>query len=447
MSFIDKVIWSEGLFLQPQHFQQQDRYFESLILQQPGVIRLHHWGITELKIDENLLAIGKFAITICRGILPDGTPFDIPTRDKAPPPIELPEGLVNQVLYLALPVRRAGTAETGISENEKTNASWRYITETTQVSDNNASADATTSLSIGKLNLRLVLEKEDRQGLSCLGLARILELHPDRKIIFDNQYLPTCLTIQALSALSSVAQEIHGLLHYRGNMLLQRLTEAGTGGVTEIADFMLLQLINRYEPLFIHLNQLSNLHPEEFYRLLLPLVGELATFTSSQRRPINFPPYQHNNLAETFQPLILELRRALSMLLEENAIALKIELQQAGLWISPLLDKTLLTKAYFVLAIHADMPLENLRNLFPGQTKIAPVEEIRNLVSRSLPGIELNPLPVAPRQIPYHANFIYFTLQRNPAVWQKLEKSAALAFHIGGQFPGLRLELWAIKEK
>ena len=31
MSAYNKVVWSEGLFLQPQHFQQQDRYFERYV--------------------------------------------------------------------------------------------------------------------------------------------------------------------------------------------------------------------------------------------------------------------------------------------------------------------------------------------------------------------------------------------------------------------------------
>ena len=31
MSWHNKVVWSEGLFLRPQHFQQQDRYIEHLV--------------------------------------------------------------------------------------------------------------------------------------------------------------------------------------------------------------------------------------------------------------------------------------------------------------------------------------------------------------------------------------------------------------------------------
>jgi type VI secretion system protein ImpJ len=63
-----------------------------------------------------------------------------------------------------------------------------------------------------------------------------------------------------------------------------------------------------------------------------------------------------------------------------------------------------------------------------------------------LPGIQLRPLPVAPRQIPFHAGFAYFELDRNSELWEPLGTSGAFAMHIGGEFPDLQLEFWAIKE-
>jgi type VI secretion system protein ImpJ len=444
MAYTDKVIWSEGMFLQPHHLQQQDRYLESLIIQRPGAVEPHHWGIADLKIDEHMLSLGKFAIKSCRGILPDGTAFDIPSRDNAPLPIDVPTGIIDTEVFLALPLKRAGVAEAGVKQNGQFN--WRYHIETIEINDNNAFSEAIAPIQIGKLALGLKLASDDKQGLSCLGIARILEARTDHKIILDDNYLAPCIDVHAISQFTNLIQEIHGLLHYRGNMLVQRLTDAGSGGVAEIADFMLLQVINRYEPLFAHLSSLRDIHPERLYQLLLQLMGDLATFINKQRRPISPPIYLHNDLQSSFTPVVNELRRALSMVFEESAVAIKVEQQQLGTWTAALLDKTLLNKAHFILAIHASMPLETLRNLFPAQTKIAPVEEIRNLVNRALPGIELRQLPVAPRQIPYHSNFIYFALNKEHALWQQLEQSAALAFHIGGEFPKLQLELWAVKE-
>jgi len=80
------------------------------------------------------------------------------------------------------------------------------------------------------------------------------------------------------------------------------------------------------------------------------------------------------------------------------------------------------------------------------QVKVGPVEKIREMVNLSLPGISLRPLPVAPRQIPYHAGFTYFELDRASEFWKVMPTSGGFAFHVGGEFPGLELEFWAIKE-
>ena len=92
------------------------------------------------------------------------------------------------------------------------------------------------------------------------------------------------------------------------------------------------------------------------------------------------------------------------------------------------------------------MNYETLRTRFPSQVKIGPVENIQEFVKLALPGISLRALPVAPRQIPFHAGFAYFELDRTSEFWQKLSNSGAFAMHIGGEFPGLELEFWAIRE-
>ena len=59
MSEKNKVVWSEGLFLRPQHLQQQERYFERYVEGRAGSLLRHGWGFLELEIDRDLLAIGE----------------------------------------------------------------------------------------------------------------------------------------------------------------------------------------------------------------------------------------------------------------------------------------------------------------------------------------------------------------------------------------------------
>ena len=76
----NKVIWQEGLFALPQHFQQQQRHCEYLLTRRLDALGDFFWGFTELSINTELLAQGKIMIDRAAGCMPDGTVFSIPTR-------------------------------------------------------------------------------------------------------------------------------------------------------------------------------------------------------------------------------------------------------------------------------------------------------------------------------------------------------------------------------
>jgi type VI secretion system protein ImpJ len=190
---------------------------------------------------------------------------------------------------------------------------------------------------------------------------------------------------------------------------------------------------------------LRTLHPERLYAELLALAGDIRTFTSQSRRPAEYPTYNHDDLASCFQPLMADLRHSLSMVLEQNAFQIELLERAYGVRVAVIANQELIKTATFVLAVAADLAGEQVRKQFPSQVKIGPVEKIRDLVNLHLPGVGLRPLPVAPRQIPYHAGNNYFELDTHSEFWRGLERSGGLAIHIAGDFPGLKLEFWAIR--
>jgi type VI secretion system protein ImpJ len=223
------------------------------------------------------------------------------------------------------------------------------------------------------------------------------------------------------------------------------MAQPGRAGVGEIADFLMLQVINRFQPQFAHLQRLPVLHPERLYDLLLALAGELSTFRES-RRPVAYPEYRHDDLAGCYRAVMGDLRQSLSMVLEQTAVPIDLQDRRHGVRVAVIADIELQRNASFVLAVNAQMPGEALRARFPTQVKIGPAERLRDLVQLQLPGIALRALPVAPRQIPFHAGFTYFELEtRGNDLWKQLETSGGLAMHIAGDFPGLALEFWAIR--
>ena len=181
------------------------------------------------------------------------------------------------------------------------------------------------------------------------------------------------------------------------------------------------------------------------FAICLQLAGELSTFTSPGKRPSEFPIYDHEDLAGCFEPLMSELRHALSAVLEQNAIFIELVLKRGGIRKATIEDRQLFDDAYFVLAVKADMPTEEIRNLIPLQAKIGSPNKIIDLIKLQIPGVGMDPLPVAPRQIPFHAGFQYFELDKRGDMWKQLKESGSLALHAGGNFPGIEFELWAIR--
>ena len=143
--------------------------------------------------------------------------------------------------------------------------------------------------------------------------------------------------------------------------------------------------------------------------------------------------------------MIASLRESMSKVMTQNAIAIPLEKRRFGISLAIVPDRSLFGSAVFVLAARADGPAENVRQRFPAQVKVAPAEVIGDLVRQGLPGVPVVPIPVAPRQIPFHAGYAYFELDQSHDLWTQLKDSGGVAIYVSGDFPGLAMELWAIR--
>ena len=440
MTWTNRVVWQEGMFLRAQHFQQQDRWLEMLVRTRAAALRPHSWGVIEMSIDRDLLSTGRFALSSAVGVFEDGTPFAIPGETDHPPPLDLPDSTRNAVVYLAAPIRQPGAVEITMNGSE-----GRYALREFEVYDTHSASPQPAPLLIARLRLRYMLETEERAGYLCIGLARVTEVAADRRATLDERWIPPALVCSAALPLSGLVTEFSGMLNQRGEALAARLTAPGSRGVAEVADFLLLQSVNRWQKLLAHWADAGNIHPEDLYSAFVQMAGELATFTEVTRRPNAYPAYRHDDLQRSFAPVVADLRRSLSAVLEQNAIAIPLQERRHGVRVGSIVDRSILRGASFVLSVQADMPTEQLQRLFPSQVKIGAVEHIRELVNVLLPGIAVRPLPVAPRQIPFYAGASYFELDRNSPHWQQMQASGGFAIFVAGEFPNLRMELWAIR--
>lgn len=443
MGLRNKIVWSEGMFLRPQHFQQENRYVESLVRERTEFMRSYSWGFSKFEIADEMLRLGKIALRSCEGVFPDGTPFSLPEDAAHPVVFEGHGAAVGALVHLCIPATHYGASEYDVAAGS--GGSARYMASELDVADAVAGAQSTSVIRAAKLKISILAATENRANLICMPIARIVDLGGDGSIVLDSAFIPPLLSISGSTGLKALATEIVGLLEHRAHHLAPRVAGARQG-TAEIADFLLLQVINRASSLLKHKLGLPVLHPEDLYAELLCLAGELATFSEASRRAKELPPYQHDDLKSCFRPLVEELRRSLSSVLEQSAVQIALQSRPYGIKVGAVSDSSLFDDAMFVLSAKASVLNETLRTALPALTKIGSIEEIRELINAQLAGVRLSPLSAAPRQLPFYAGAVYFELDRQSPQWRSIASSAGLALHVAGDFPDLQLELWAIRQ-
>ena len=438
-------LWQEGMVIHPQHMQQWDRAWTAHLEKRVEGLAAPGWGIRRLTIDKSLLPMGKVSITSCSAVLPDGSVIDLPGDNDGPLTREIPAGTPELLLKIGLPLNAGDRPLTESAGAQPGSA--RYVPVQRQLRDAWAADRREEALSLGMPSLRLLLEGESEDDLATLPIAR-LKREDSGAVTINPEWMPPTLDCRAHPRYGQMFRELEAILKSRSDMLALRVDPSQAGpDVSSLLDIIMLQTVNRAIQIFASFSAADGLHPEIAYRECLRLAGDLSIFTPT-RRPAVLPPWRHADPTASFHSVIEVISRSLGTLSESAATALPIERRQHGLWLSQVRDRPLLMGArQLVLTARASRPPEELRAGLPPQIKIGPLESVRDLVSLQVPGLALIPLPVAPREIPYQTGTTYFELDRSGDMWRRMNNSVALAIHIGGEWPDLALELWAIRSK
>ncbi len=303
----NKVMWQEGMLMRPHHFQQQQRYNDYLDNQRFRAMNDLSWGFTELTLNNELLAQGKIMIDSASGTLPDGTVFSIPDQDALPDPLH-PQHFPDERsrnIYLALPV--ASDVRNEISDGRRIG---RYRLNYADVRDLHSEEGDARTLTLGQLTPRIMSGAEDMSAYITLPLCRISDRHADGSLTLDDDFIPSCQNIQVSKKLRVYLKEVQGAIGGRASDLANRIGSPAQSGIADVAEFMMLQLLNRNQTRFTHRARRSQLHPEDFYLDLAGLLGELMTFTELSRLPCPLDVYDHHDLTKTFKTLLLNLTRS-----------------------------------------------------------------------------------------------------------------------------------------
>ncbi len=395
MADYSHTAWCEGMFLRPQHFQQSERAIEHEFkglnrFQQP-----YNWGVYQVRINPNSLKEGVVEIEKLEAILPDMTLLELQNVNEVLPPLLVEKGTQNTLVKVV--VASSSLKEKTIADVSEGVVS-RYVLNDLDVIDVQTGQDE-ERIQVASLNVALKVSNDNLSGFVELPILKIKEVTAEGAILLDEEYTPPHLNVLKDQAMLACLKNVTGMTKIRADVVSQRLVQ-GKAASASAVDFIMLQMLNRYETILRHLGQLEQVHPLEFVTLLRGYVGELSTFSSKNKRAPLLIDYEHSNLTSTISELNQVLSQYLSVVLDQTANKLPLEVRQLGIRVTPLPDKRLLESSQFVLAVKADTSTDEIRRLVPAQLKLGPAEQIRDLINNQINGINVAPLNVVPRQIP-----------------------------------------------
>ncbi|MQQ10641.1 type VI secretion system baseplate subunit TssK [Epibacterium sp. SM1979] len=445
MSRFSKVVWKEGLFLKPQHFQQSDRYFEKHLAfgrSEMGA-QSFPWGIAEAEFDGGQLRQGRLELQRVSGCFRDGTIFSAPDVDILPTEIAVPEGSQGKTIWLVLPNLSQNGQDIGDITSEGTRY---YVSEEAEVTDNARASRNQETLEIAAPRLELMLRATAPEGYQSLELGQVAEVRDGTVVALDQTMPPTGMSISCHRAYESYLSAVIGAVEARVEVLERYAADPSSAGGMQGKDYLMLMVLNRNLPLLRHLQTLPVVHPERLYSVLIALAGELVSFEDRERRVRDYGRYRHERPKETFLPVVDDIRRFLSRDVG-RAIRLPLEDRKDNRFGAIVEDASLFSNAAFIIEVKADLPLTQVQQQFPQFCKVGPASRMREIIVNNMPGLPIVHQPTPPAQIRHVTGHVYFLIDKSSPLWREFSTLPAIGLQIAGAWPGLALELWAIPEE
>lgn len=447
-----RIVWFEGMTLDPHHFQQWDRNYAAAMNTRIRSISQYDWGLFEIEIDRDSLSNGNLKINRCSGIMHDGLPFDMPHTDSVPQFRNFEERFLPTQsylpVYLAVPTERPRGLNCVLSDSVQDRIT-RYRMEEIAVNDDNSGADE-RRIGVARSNFQLLIGDDATEDHTCLKIAEVTR-NAEGVFILSSEYIPPCLSISASEELTRLIRNILELLVARSNSFKRNRRQLPTGQFevhsSDIPMYMNLQAINTWVPIINQFLSLPRIHPYQVYTSLLSLTGQLLTFSSDETlQAVHLPAYSHTEPAIGFFILEKSIRRLLGEVVPvKNYVVIDLENKGETLYIGQIPDIDLLEEATFYVICKGDIPEHKISGEIPAKIRVASKEMIHEILSTATRALPVTYSPKPPGGVPSRPGFHYYRLEKQGLFWKAIQQSKNIALYIPAEFRGVNIELIAVK--
>ena len=447
MSLPSKILWSEGLTLGPQQFQQLDRYHEARLQRVAAALNPHLWGVSELKWNRDALANNVLRAETMSLIFQDGELFDAPLSDPLPPAVDLGKLAPDQqsfTFYAALPDLNAHGGNLAGGRNAQHGT--RYTQAASETADLYTDA-ISVDVAYLKKSVRLMSQLESRNAYVSIPLVRVRRMVSGGFEI-DTSFIPPSLSVEA-AGLQPALDSLLGKLNVKIEALYARHRQPSKHAIEvhsgDIASFWMLNTISTAGAALTHCARYRLHHPEQLFDRLITLTGGLMTF-STRYALADLPAYVHEDAAPGFARLDALIRDLVDTVISSKyfTIALALDEEKSTHYYGKLDATRIDRQTALCLAVNADMPALELVAVVPLRFKLGSPDDIERIVGLALPGIELVHMAQVPAEVPVRPNTYYFSIESKGALYEHMMKAEAIAIYVPTGMKGLKLELFGI---
>lgn len=447
MRSLSRVVWSEGMYLGPHHFQAQSRYFEDSIDFSLANLWFEPNGFAACELDHEALKNGTVSLLAARGLFPDGLPFDMPGADAPPAPraiaADFPPTLDSLLIYLAVPYRKPD-GQNVLLDTTSANGPIRFSAASLTVPDETSGRDE-RHVQTGAKNCRFQLETESPEGFARLPVARV-QRSGRGGFIYDPEFIPPCLRISASPRLMSLLGRLVEIMEEKSSTLMG--SRRSTGWQTafsqlDIASYWLLHSINSSLPVLRHLYFSKRAHAEELYLALARLAGALCSF-SLNSHPRDLPAYDHRALDIVFTALDNQIRNQLELIIPTNCLTIPLKAGAEFFLEGPVSDDRCFARSQWILAIRASIGEAELITRTPQLIKVCSQQFVPQLVKRAMPGLTLTHLPAPPAAVSPRVETQYFSITKHGPCWDHLAQTRRVGVYVPAEVPGAQLEILVV---
>ncbi|NMM08672.1 MAG: type VI secretion system baseplate subunit TssK [Polaromonas sp.] len=444
MNSASKVLWGEGLFLRPQHFQRQDAYHEARLHQIANALHPYAWGVRSMQIDKEALVNSSFRFNDLSVIFPDGEIYDAPRDDKLPPAVSLAEIPLNhQSITFSLAVPALNWY--GENSSAVSTIAMRYIQKGEETPDLFTQAATAEVMYLGK-QARLVSEFESLQSYISFPIAR-LRREATGGFALDPDFMAPCVSVKSNPLLFLQMRRLMDALHAKVNALYGHHREPSKSVIEfrsgDIASFWLLHTASAAFASLTHLFHHPVLHPERYFEQLLGLAGQLMTF-SKMHSLVDLPVYKHEDPGPAFSKLHSIIKDLLETVISTRFFAVALSEIKPGYHSGRLDSGKIDDKTAFYLSVSADMPALELVEIVPLRVKIGAPDDVEKFVLSAMPGVRLVHSPQVPPALPVKPDTYYFSVESKGPLYERMLHAQAISIYAPSGIQNLKLELLAV---